>query len=663
MSDTVRTRDQLVAEFPDNDLGEIPAQASRDLVVSAFGFASVVDPTADWDNVDSAGVGAFFDFGSFVLNTVTQVEWRCYRGTPHTAIWQPAYNGASSLGAPLTLQPPTDGDFALALKQHSNTQSDPLLKTEDSSGHQFGPRITGSGDLSNPSTSTSTGSDNERFGEGALEALTSGSGNTALGKGTLQSLTSGSLNTAIGDLAANHLTLGSDNVAIGQNAMGNSVLGDRNVVIGVDAGIQLNGGVGNVAVGTGASAYLGSKNNNVSIGENSLRLGSAGDNNTAVGDSAAQGGAGTGCTFLGALTSQGSGTRTNSTVVGIGGTSTADHQLMMGTPAEQVYHPGLAFFATGPSGSMFVPASYAVLTGTTLSGLLPIGPITPSPGDRILTWDGVSATTWGVYAAASGAWSRVADMPAGSVYTGPAYVWVADEAFLLAGQGSLIALEPFSGPGIGNPPTWILGTDLPDWHYAVPTSKTVNGTFITVMTTVISHGLFEYQVNYTGPLSLDDWAVFGGDLDPTLIDWTTWPPAADVPASNVGPGYPYSDLSGAPASLNVYSQVTNPFSYGTGPTTVFTFTATNSIQGTISAENLSGSSAARLYVTTVDSRNGTQTNFIGIGAPGNWSGVIQIPEQLTTIGSTPGNITSITVQVSGNGSTGTAKVTGALTGL
>lgn len=94
MANVVRTRDQLVTAFADNDQGDISAQNGRDLVVSAFGFASPSDPTPDWDNVDSAGIGAFFDVGSRVLNTTTQVEWICYSGTPHTAIWQAAYNGS-----------------------------------------------------------------------------------------------------------------------------------------------------------------------------------------------------------------------------------------------------------------------------------------------------------------------------------------------------------------------------------------------------------------------------------------------------------------------------------------------------------------------------------------------------------------------------------------
>jgi hypothetical protein len=93
MPPTVKTRAQLLAEFADNNTGDISALDGRDLVTTNFTPGFTTDPTPDWDNADSAGVGAFFDQGSSMQNTVTQVIWFCFSGTPHLAVWQPAWNG------------------------------------------------------------------------------------------------------------------------------------------------------------------------------------------------------------------------------------------------------------------------------------------------------------------------------------------------------------------------------------------------------------------------------------------------------------------------------------------------------------------------------------------------------------------------------------------
>jgi hypothetical protein len=97
---TIKTQQQLLAEFADNTTGNITAEDGRDVIVSAFGYAAPADPTARNDNQDSAGLGAFFDVGSRWLNTATQKFWLCFDGAAGAAVWVAfcACGGGSSSG-------------------------------------------------------------------------------------------------------------------------------------------------------------------------------------------------------------------------------------------------------------------------------------------------------------------------------------------------------------------------------------------------------------------------------------------------------------------------------------------------------------------------------------------------------------------------------------
>lgn len=111
----VRTSQQLQTEFADNNAFLISAQDGRDLIASAFGFSSPTDPTVNNDNVDTAGIGAFFDLGSRWFNSVQQTRWICQSGSPTAAYWvkEPIVLGSS----PVTVTRSVDhgNQFAVGL--------------------------------------------------------------------------------------------------------------------------------------------------------------------------------------------------------------------------------------------------------------------------------------------------------------------------------------------------------------------------------------------------------------------------------------------------------------------------------------------------------------------------------------------------------------------
>lgn len=102
MPNIVKTRDQLIERFPDNDLGEILAQDGRDLIVSAFGFFSASIPTVDYDSEDSAGVGATFDLGSRLLIVASTSVWQCFDGAEGAAVWRRYLFHGDAAGGALT---------------------------------------------------------------------------------------------------------------------------------------------------------------------------------------------------------------------------------------------------------------------------------------------------------------------------------------------------------------------------------------------------------------------------------------------------------------------------------------------------------------------------------------------------------------------------------
>lgn len=84
----VRTNSQLQVEFADNNNFDISAQDGRDVIASSFGWAATVDPVNGNDNIDSLGIGAFFDVGSRWINLTSRMTWVCLDGTPNAAVWR-----------------------------------------------------------------------------------------------------------------------------------------------------------------------------------------------------------------------------------------------------------------------------------------------------------------------------------------------------------------------------------------------------------------------------------------------------------------------------------------------------------------------------------------------------------------------------------------------
>jgi Chaperone of endosialidase len=94
-----------------------------------------------------------------------------------------------------------------------------------------------------------SGSDNNAFGTNALFGNVSGSFNNAHGRNALAAGT-GSENDAFGDLAMENNTSGSSNTAIGDDALRNNVDGSGNVAVGDEAGTGLGPDVNNcIAIG------------------------------------------------------------------------------------------------------------------------------------------------------------------------------------------------------------------------------------------------------------------------------------------------------------------------------------------------------------------------------------------------------------------------------
>src|SRR6185369_9640294 len=87
MADQVRSLPELIADFPTNTTGKIRASYVRDLATTVFGYRTTVDPTADNDSVDSAGLGVKFSIGSTWTNTNLQTHWICVDDRPGIALW------------------------------------------------------------------------------------------------------------------------------------------------------------------------------------------------------------------------------------------------------------------------------------------------------------------------------------------------------------------------------------------------------------------------------------------------------------------------------------------------------------------------------------------------------------------------------------------------
>jgi hypothetical protein len=153
------------------------------------------------------------------------------------------------------------------------------------------------------SPTSSSGADNEAYGNGALGAITTGGGNTSVGRSAGSGITTGSNNITIGKNSGTGIILGTTNVAIGSNtltavdatdgmAIGDGAAryteGSNFVAIGKSAlsGSQTTAHTGQFNIAIGANALLvieGNTWNNTAIGGSSFSSLTTGGGNTGVG--------------------------------------------------------------------------------------------------------------------------------------------------------------------------------------------------------------------------------------------------------------------------------------------------------------------------------------------------------------------------------------------
>lgn len=262
-------------------------------------------------------------------------------------------------------------------------------------------------------------------------------------------------------------------------------------------------------------------------------------------------------------------------------------------------------------------AQFRIVAGTTLFGTYMFGIFPLSVGDRLLTWDGIDQSTWGVWVVQTGAWTRAPEMPAGTVFTGPAYVWIASDEEFFPAYPALFTLQPLPwGPGT-NPTTWTLGTDHVVCCFASPTSIVTATDPIHETRVYGREGPAQYNLTWVGPTTLDGWATSGGPLSVTNINSGALPSGITLNVAQLTVGIwpvsvfvPYTQISGAPPpgpgvdSGNVTAAATVSYS------TVMDLTAATGIVGSANLRCPAhpGESIA-WRITVIDAAGNTATSF------------------------------------------------------
>jgi hypothetical protein len=276
-------------------------------------------------------------------------------------------------------------------------------------------------------------------------------------------------------------------------------------------------------------------------------------------------------------------------------------------------------------------AQWRIVGGTTLSGTYSIGPIALNVGDRVLTWDGVSHATWGIWIVAVGAWTRAPELPAGTVFDGPAYAWIASDEEVQPSYPILCVLFPATwGPGT-NPTSWTIGTDPLICCYASPGTTVAAGTFITVTPTISRQVAEEFTVNYTGPLSLDSWATLGGPISTTNINTGALPGGVTIAPTQLTAGViaagvtiPYTQVTSPPpaGAANVLFSRHYVFATNT-PQLVATIADSDGLHGSLSMRNnnLAGGNNVKWSVAYTDSWGVVHTQTGNLAAASRTSNI------------------------------------------
>jgi hypothetical protein len=162
--------------------------------------------------------------------------------------------------------------------------------------------------------------------------------------------------------------------------------------------------------------------------------------------------------------------------------------------------------------------------GTPLSGTSDLGGVIPvSVGDRVLTFDGTDNTTWGIWIVQSSSWFRAPDMPAGTTFNGPAYVWAAQDQSNMFAQAQLMALSPANW-GVGHLiGSWVLGTDAVIARYGTSVTSVDAGSGCTVSRVSAPTGENVFSINVPPPGA--------GSITPGTL-----PPGVLLPPANLTPG-------------------------------------------------------------------------------------------------------------------------------
>lgn len=140
-------------------------------------------------------------------------------------------------------------------------------------------------------------------------------------------------------------------IGIGYDVMTSANGGDFNVIIGDGAAPSLTTGSANTCIGRACLNAATTATYDVGLGHATLFALTTGQLNTAVGDIACdvEPVTGSGDTCIGEGTTM-TGDYTNSTVIGIGASASASHQVVLGTSAENVIMPGhRSFIGTAPA--------------------------------------------------------------------------------------------------------------------------------------------------------------------------------------------------------------------------------------------------------------------------------------------------------------------------
>ena len=179
--------------------------------------------------------------------------------------------------------------------------------------------------------SNTTGASNSALGHDALAANTTGSNNTAIGVFALDANTTAANNTALGTSALTTSTTGGENTAVGTNALAASTTASNNVALGVNA-LQLNTtGANNTSVGRSALEANTTASNNVAVGQEAGKAITTGAGNTCIGQETGDNiTTGSGNTVVGRNNATAAVGTTNSIVLGIGVTGTANSRITIG---------------------------------------------------------------------------------------------------------------------------------------------------------------------------------------------------------------------------------------------------------------------------------------------------------------------------------------------